>query len=107
MMAVVTNCPNCGAVVHDSVCEYCGTVFQADANRFIGKDCLFVLVYDDGFHFMDVNVREIRNAMPTTFYTDDAVYFEMSPKIEITGMIRDAQAASHQLRMLKESLGDF
>lgn len=26
----MTNCPNCGAPIQTSVCEYCGTVFNMD-----------------------------------------------------------------------------
>ena len=28
---LITNCPNCGAPVSGSVCEYCGTKFREDA----------------------------------------------------------------------------
>jgi len=34
----MTNCPNCGAVITSSQCEYCGTIFELDerfSNEFI------------------------------------------------------------------------
>ena len=28
---LITNCPNCGAPISGSVCEYCGTKFREEA----------------------------------------------------------------------------
>lgn len=36
----MTNCPNCGAVITSSQCEYCGTIFELDkrfSDKFIVK----------------------------------------------------------------------
>lgn len=30
---LITNCPNCGAPVNGSVCEYCGTRFASSQNE--------------------------------------------------------------------------
>lgn len=28
----VTNCPNCGAIITSTKCEYCGTIFDRNGN---------------------------------------------------------------------------
>lgn len=33
----MTNCPNCGAIVTGSICEYCGTRFERKAKPFPRK----------------------------------------------------------------------
>ena len=31
-MNLVANCPNCGAVITSTKCEYCGTIFDRNCN---------------------------------------------------------------------------
>jgi len=37
-----TNCPNCGAVIKNGKCEYCGTDFTEEK-----EDCEVVEIYDE------------------------------------------------------------
>lgn len=115
-MRDVKNCPNCGAVVHDCVCDYCGTVFQINPHNLCGKDCVFAAMGDDGELFvMGVNVREIEHRMsPTVFYSDTTAYWEsesFNEYVTVTGSIDTDGMLAHKLRKLKEAvserLGEF
>ena len=114
-MAVFTNCPNCGAVVHDCVCDYCGTVFPSRIDGLRGKGGLFISLNDDDeLYVIGLNVSEVRESRPETrFYADDCVCFtSYDPvSVDITGSIDDMSTMAHKLRRLRdtinERLGDF
>ena len=113
---MVTNCPNCGAVVHDCVCDYCGTVFPSEPISITGKDCLFVTVDDsDELMVMGFNVRKVEvDSNPTYFYADDCKYhvIDIEPDIvTVSGTMDGSPMMAHKLRRLRdlitERLGDF
>ena len=112
---MVTNCPNCGAVVHDCVCDYCGTVFPSRVDGLRGKGGLFISLNDDDeLYVIGLNVSEVRESRPETrFYADDLAYYEsFGPcMIEMTGYVDDMPTMTHKLRRLRdtinERLGDF
>lgn len=116
MVKSVRNCPNCGAVVHDCVCDYCGSVFPSSANDIIGKRCMLVVVDDsDQIRIMGLNVRSIVQKLPERYYTDTKSYFVGGfaevDEVEVTGTVDTTQVTAHGLRRLKDifinRLGDF
>lgn len=106
MIRAIRNCPNCGAVVHDCVCDYCGTVFQVGADSFAGKECIFVAMGDnDELTVMGFKVNKIEErTMCDTFYADNyAVYVnpDFYQEVTIIGTLDPSQTTAHKLKRLK------
>ena len=60
MVDHITNCPNCGGVLHDCICDYCGTVMPVNIDDFIGKRALLVSIDDnDDIIFSAIDVRRV------------------------------------------------
>ena len=98
----VRNCPNCGAVVNDCVCAYCGTVFQNPLDDFLGLSAMLAAVKDDGTVIaMALKVRSLEQSQrPDFFYTDDSIYRVYSdfPEVSLTGTLGDSATLGHTLR---------
>ena len=97
------NCPNCGAIVRDCICPYCGTVFPTSTYDFQGKRCMLIAVDDDG----NVLVRGVRvhsieyKAQFEHYYTLDRDYFDpVIDEMVITGTADDLPATSRGIREL-------
>lgn len=108
MVDHITNCPNCGGVLHDYICDYCGTVMPVNIDDFIGKRALLVSIDDtDGIIFSAIDVRRVdRNDNYGIFYTDHNVYNRIleSSEIDITGYLTDSPTNMHELRKVRDIL---
>ena len=102
------NCPNCGAVIHDCICDYCGTVFPSSTFDFQGKRCMLITVDDDGnVHAMGIRVHSVEYKAPEPYYTMDAVYYDFrSDEVAIEGIVDDLPSTSHGLRELGRILSE-
>ena len=97
----ITNCPNCGGVIHDCVCDYCGTVFTTTLNTLQGRDCLMISFDDnDQIVLQGFKTRRIETDIPTeTYYTDNTMYRTFNdPDYIITASLQDMKAMAHMLR---------
>ncbi len=97
----ITNCPNCGGVIHDCVCDYCGTVFATTLNTLQGRNCLTIAFNDsDQIVLQGFKVRQIETNISTeTYYTDNTTYRMFSdPDYIITASLQDTQAMASMLR---------
>lgn len=111
----VTNCPNCGAVVHDCVCDYCGTVFPSEPIGITGRDCLLVTVDGDEISVMGLNVRKVEvDSNPTHFYADDCKFYVINNEpdiVTVSGTMFGSPTIAHDIRRLRdlinERFGDF
>lgn len=115
MINHITNCPNCGGVLHDCICDYCGTVISNSIDDFIGKTSLLISIDDnDDIIFSAIDVRRVdRNDNYSTMYADHNIYNRIleSSEIDITGYLTDSSINMHELRkvrdILKNRLEDF
>ena len=108
------NCPNCGAVVHDYICDYCGTVFPSSTYDFQGKRCMLIAVDDDGNVFaMGMRVHSIERKELSCYHTMDRAYYDIHDidELIIEGVADNLPGASHGLRELgrifSERFGDI
>lgn len=104
----ITNCPNCGGVLHDCICDYCGTVISNNIDDFIGKTSLLISIDDDGnIIFSVIDVRQItKENTYDTYYTDDFMYHTLmnSTEIDISGNLTNSTTNMHELRKLRDIL---
>ena len=100
----VRNCPNCGAVVNDCVCAYCGTILQNPLDDFMGLSAMLAAVKDDGSVIaMALKDRSLEESQqPDFFYTDDSIYHVCSglPKVSLTGTLVDSATVGYMLRKI-------
>ncbi len=106
-MSTFTNCPNCGAPIHDYICDYCGTVFPTNISDFNGRNAMLIAVDDDKNLFLqNLNISSIDkdNSYEHIFYTYNTISakFQTSNKIIIKGSIYDDKAIMHHLKELKD-----
>ena len=97
----ITNCPNCGGVIHDCICDYCGTIFTTTLNTLQGRNCLMIAFDDDDQIILHgFKARRIEIDMSTeTYYTDNTMYHTFSdPDYVITASLQDTQSMTHMLR---------
>lgn len=105
-MKQLTNCPNCGAPIHDYICEYCGTVFPTDLEAFNGRNTLLVSIDDDrNLLLQNLSISSIETErLYDRMYSNNQCYFtfEEDPRIIITGYPYDDKALMHHLKELKD-----
>lgn len=105
-MKQLTNCPNCGAPIHDYICDYCGTIFPTDLKAFNGRNALLISIDDDKNLFLqNLSINSIKNERYyDNLYSDNSIYytFENSNEISIIGSIYDDKALMHHLKELKD-----
>ena len=106
----ITNCPNCGGVLHDCICDYCGTVISNDIQNFIGRTSLLISMDDDNniiFLAMDVRTISEENHYDT-FYTNDCMYHafasDTDTDIGISGTLTNHPTDMRVLRKLRDIL---
>ena len=105
-----TNCPNCGAVISGSICEYCGTIFPANIDKFAGKPSLFISFDDNGnMYIQGMYVTSIRKSLPELYFStnpDEVRMFRgsMDLDINISGRQCDRDVLNELLTNLKEKL---
>ena len=101
-----TNCPNCGAPIHDYICDYCGTIFPTDLEDFNGRNALLIAIDDDKNLFLqNLSIGSIKSEKCySALYRDDVKYcmFEGPTEISIIGSIYDDKALMHRLKELKD-----
>ena len=104
----ITNCPNCGGVLHDCICDYCGTIISNDIRNFIGKTSLLISIDDDdNIIFSAIDVRTISEEnYYDTYYTDNCMYHEFvsDVNIDISGSLTNNPTSMHVLRKLRDIL---
>ena len=104
----ITNCPNCGGVLHDCICDYCGTVISNDIQNFIGRTSLLISMDDDdNIIFSAIDIRTVsKENHHDTFYTSNGVYHEFltNMDIDISGSLTDHPTNMHVLRKLRDIL---
>ncbi len=102
MFENITNCPNCGGVIHDCICDYCGTVFTTTLNTLQGRNCLTIAFDDnDQIVLQGFKVRRIDTDVSTeTYYTTNSMMHQVfnDPDYTITASLQDKKAMSHMLR---------
>ena len=68
------NCPNCGSVIRDFICDYCGTIFYDFANL-DGERANYIRLRINGqlvvFKAILTNVNVEISSETSTFYYDD------------------------------------
>ena len=105
-MITFTNCPNCGAPIHDYMCDYCGTVFPTNLNDFNGRNAMLIAVDDDKNLFLQnlsIHSIEENRSYEDIFYTDNTcLRFQTFNEITIIGSIYDDKATMHHLKELKD-----
>lgn len=105
-MSTFANCPNCGAPIHDYICDYCGTVFPTNINDFNGRNAMLIAVDDDKNLFLqNLNISNIEkdSSYEHIFCTADTIRrIQTFNKITITGSIYDDKAIMHHLKELKD-----
>ncbi len=106
-MFKLTNCPNCGAPIHDYICDYCGTVFPTNLNDFNGRKAMLIAVDDDKNLFLqNLNIYSIEENRPyeNIFFTNNEIRvdFRTSKEITIVGGVYDDKAIMHHLKELKD-----
>ena len=105
-MKQLVNCPNCGAPIHDYICDYCGTIFPTDINSFNGRNALLISIDDDKNLFLqNLSINSINiERFYDEFYSDNTRYcmIESSNEISIIGSIYDDKALMHHLKELKD-----
>lgn len=106
-MITFTNCPNCGAPIHDYICDYCGTVFPTNLADFNGRNAILIAVDDDkNLLIQNLNIYNIdeNRLYDHIYYTDNNVYgsFQFFNEITIVGSIYDDKATMHHLKELKD-----
>lgn len=97
----IINCPNCGGVIHDCICDYCGTVLQASLQSMSGRKCLMISLDDnDQVMLYGLNTTRIEeNVSDMSYYADNTVYHTFTdPEYNITASLQDSQSMSHILR---------
>lgn len=82
----ITNCPNCGAPIHDYICEYYGTVFPTDLEAFNGRNTLLISIDDDrNLLLQNLSISSIETErLYDRLYCDNECYFTFDPRITIT-----------------------
>jgi len=107
-MGDMANCPNCGAVVHDCVCEYCGTVFPSSLSSFCGKPCVLVTIRDGNLFAMALDVHAIERNPQTDYFTDnmELICVNRSNEVTVTGTLGDTQALFRIAHDIKKRLED-
>jgi hypothetical protein len=107
-MGDITNCPNCGAVIHDCVCEYCGTVFPTAPDGFYGKRCMLVAIDDDGggMYAMALHVNSMERSRHVCFFNTDTYpyIFDRGREVTIVGTIGDAPTLGHIMNAIRKRL---
>lgn len=105
-MTTFTNCPNCGAPIHDYICDYCGTVFPTNLADFNGRNAMLIAVDDDKNLFLqNLSICSIEeNRQYEHMFYGNSVYasFQTSNEITIVGSIYDDKAIMHHLKELKD-----
>lgn len=105
-MITFANCPNCGAPIHDYICDYCGTVFPTNLNNFNGRNAMLIAVDDDKNLFLQnlsIHSIEENRLYEDIFYTSNmSLRFQTSNEITIIGSIYDDKAIMHHLKELKD-----
>lgn len=105
-----TNCPNCGAPISGSICEYCGTVFPANIDKFAGKPSLLISFDDDGIMYIQgMYVDSIRKSLPELCFSTNPdelrmLRGSMDLDINISGRQCDRDVLNELLTNLKEKL---
>lgn len=103
-MKQLVNCPNCGAPIHDYICDYCGTIFPTDIDSFNGRNALLISIDDDRNLFLqNLSINSIKSERSyDSFYNNTRYYMlERSNEISIIGSIYDNKALMHHLKELK------
>lgn len=105
-MKQLTNCPNCGAPIHDYICSYCGTVLPTDLEAFNGRNTLLVLIDDDrNLLLQNLSISSVETErLYDSLYCDNQRYLsiESVPRITITGYPYDDKALMHHLIELRD-----
>lgn len=105
-----TNCPNCGAVISGSVCEYCGTIFPANINKFNGKPSLLISFDDNGIMYIQgMYVTSIRKSIPELYFSTNPdelrmLHGSIDLEINITAVQCNRGILNKLLTNLKEKL---
>jgi len=99
------NCPNCGAVIHDCICDYCGTVFQSSTDAFIGRECVLMTMDDDGnMHVTGLRLHrmEYKEPEPVCFYTFNMPYltYQHTREVIVEGTVDDLFTKTSWMRKL-------
>lgn len=96
------NCPNCGAVVHDCICDYCGTVFPSSTFDFQGKKCMLITIDDDdNVYATGMRVHSVEWSAPECYCTMDAIRYDYRvDELTLTGTADDLPATSRGIREL-------
>lgn len=86
------NCPNCGAPINGSKCDYCGSLFYDFANLEIHKPSYIRFKHGDTlniFKAVTQNVTVEQRASDYGFYADDVlVRNEINPETILTIQMR-------------------
>ena len=99
------NCPNCGAVIHDCICDYCGTVFQSSADAFIGRECVLMTMDDDGnMHVTGMRLHRIEYKTPSRWDTLEWVHYRQANEVSIEGTIDDLFTKTQWMRRFGNAL---
>ena len=84
MEKVQTNCPNCGAVMHEDKCDHCGTIIYDFACLDAEHPCYIKIKKNNKVYRLKVQLNELRydNGMDdSTYYGDDTKYLLMRSAI--------------------------
>lgn len=86
------NCPNCGAVITEAICPYCGTIFYDFANIEIGKEAALRLKIGDNLNIFKAVATsiDVRNTDEShVMYCDDRPFaICTAPEYELTLTMR-------------------
>lgn len=99
------NCPNCGAIVRDCICDYCGTVFQSSTDVFVGRECVLVTMDDDdNIHVTGMRLHRMEYKEPSYFNTLEWVHYRQVNEVSMEGTIDDLFTKTQLMRRFGNAL---